>query len=68
MKCPHMGWNDITFANGSSKLLDGVRAIADDVVLPSAKDSIGAYDPSFPTNYVVNEGNLLEHHQLPLLL
>ncbi len=25
LKCPHMGWNDISFANGSSRLLDGVR-------------------------------------------
>ena len=32
--------------------------IADMVVLPSAKDSIGAYDPFFPTNYSVNKGKL----------
>ncbi|MBQ2080478.1 MAG: imidazole glycerol phosphate synthase subunit HisH, partial [Treponema sp.] len=25
LKCPHMGWNDVSFSNGSSRLLEGVK-------------------------------------------
>lgn len=28
-KIPHMGWNDLTFCNGGSKLLDGVKENSD---------------------------------------
>jgi len=48
----------VSITEKNAKCIQVTIAIADDVVLPSAKDSIGAYDPSFPTNYVVNEGNL----------
>lgn len=29
LKCPHMGWNDLTYTNGGSNLFDGIKEHSD---------------------------------------
>ena len=58
----------VSIAENNETCYQVTIAIADNVVLPSAKDSIGAYDPLFPTNYAVNRGNLFYWNDSTLVI